>query len=50
MKDLADSPAHTTAVGLLLRGSDQIETVPQRENKFFRRLALKMENIMNEFI
>jgi cell division protein FtsA len=50
MKDLADSPAHTTAVGLLLRGSDQIETVPQRENRFFRRLALKMENIMNEFI
>jgi cell division ATPase FtsA len=50
MKDMTNSPAHTTAVGLLLTGSDKIETVPLRDSGMFRRWARKMENILNEFI
>jgi len=50
MKDLADSPAHTTAVGLLLQAADKIETVQQRDTGMFKRWARRMENILNEFI
>jgi len=50
MKDLAASPAHTTAVGLLLRGADMIETVQQRDTGMLKRWARRMENILNDFI
>jgi len=50
MSDMTNSCAHTTAVGLLLTGSDKIETVTLRDSGVFRRWARKMENILNEFI
>lgn len=50
MKDLAASPAHTTAVGLLLHGADHVETVQNRDAGMLKRWARKMEHILNEFI
>jgi len=50
MKDLAASPAHTTAVGLLLHAADHVETVRERDTGMLKRWARKMEYILNEFI
>jgi cell division protein FtsA len=50
MKDLAASPAHTTAVGLLLHGANHIETVYDRDPGVLKRWARKMGYILNEFI
>lgn len=50
MRDLAASPAHATAAGLLLQGADKIQTVRPKDSGLVRRWARKMENILNEFV
>lgn len=50
MKDLAASPAHATAVGLLLHATDKIQTVRPKDSGLIRRWTRRMENILNEFV
>ncbi len=50
MNDLTASPAHTTAVGLMLHAAEKVESIPLVHPGLIRRWSRKMENIMNEFI
>ncbi len=50
MSDLTASPAHATAVGLLLHAAEHIERIDPREGGFFRRWTKRMESILNEII
>jgi cell division protein FtsA len=50
MTDLAASPAHATAVGLLLHAIDKIQTLRPKDSGLFQRWARRMENILNELI